>query len=367
MSKEKQKIFIYISDIAAYIGQNNYDFVTPFERLWKRCDATDYNQIITSNKNDLVNLQLELKTLEKEKTLLEDDLNQKRITKRQYNTLVKKKDDQIIKEVEKIENLETKIDNIDLNQEQRLTKVIGKENINKIRSEKIETSDKKDNINALLESMDITEDKRKVLKKESESFINKTHGTLKEDSAIEMFEKRFDIKLDTSQAFYKQRLKISDYSKFDWYIGGKMDGIYRDPNGEKESYIVEVKNRMRGFFTSLRDYEKTQIHIYMHLLEGIPLSKLVEKYGNKIRITTIYKDDEYLRNILEYLNIFITNFEKDFLNNTQIKMKYVSGDTHDKQKLLQNLYLNEINNKINQKINDISDSDNDECLIDDLD
>jgi hypothetical protein len=366
MSKEKQKIFLYISDIAAYIGQNNYDFVTPFERLWKRCDATDYNQIITSNKNDLVNLQLELKTLEKEKTLLEDDLNQKRITKRQYNTLVKKKDDQIKKEVEKIENLETKIDNIDLNQEQRLTKVIGKENINKIRSEKIETSDKKNNINTLLESMDITEDKRKVLKKESESFINKTHGTLKEDSAIEMFEKRFDIKLDTSQAFYKHRLKISDYSKFDWYIGGKMDGIYRDPNGKKESYIVEVKNRMRGFFTSLRDYEKTQIHIYMHLLD-IPLSKLVEKYENKIRITTIYKDEEYLRNILEYLNVFITNFEKDFLNNTQIKMKYVSGDTHDKQKLLQNLYLNEIKNKINQKINDISDSDSDECLIDDLD
>lgn len=364
MSTEKKKIFLYISDIAAYIGQNQYDFVTPFERLWKRCDTSNYNQIISSNKNDLVNLQLELKTLEKEKDLLEDDLNQKRITKRQYNTLVKKKDDQIKKEVEKIEDLENKIDNIDLNQEQRLTKVIGKENINKIRSEKIETCDKKENINALLESMDITEDKRKVLKKESESFINKTHGTLKEDSAIEMFEKRFNIKLDTSQEFYKHRLKISDYSKFDWYIGGKMDGIYRDPNGEKESYIVEVKNRMRGFFTSLRDYEKTQIHIYMHLLD-IPLSKLVEKYENKIRITTIYKDDEYLKNILEYVNIFITNFENEFLNNTQVKIKYVSSDTYDKQKLLQNLYLNEINNKINQKINDTSDSE--ECLIDDLD
>lgn len=365
MSNEKKKIFLYISDIAAYIGQNNYDFVTPFERLWKRCDTADYSVIIESNKNNLVNLQLELKGLEKEKILLEDDLEQKRITKRQYNTLVKKKDDQIKKEIQKIDDLETKIDNIDLNQEQRLTKVIGKENINKIRSEKIETSNKKEDINALLESMDITEDKRKILKKESESFINKTHGTLKEDSAIEMFEKRFSVKLDTSQVFYKHRLKISDYSKFDWYIGGKMDGIYIDPSGEKESYIVEVKNRMRGFFTSLRDYEKTQIHIYMYLL-GIDLSKLVEKYENKIRITTIYKDNEYLKDVLEYINIFIANFEKEFLNNSEMKIKYVESDTYGKQKLLQNLYLNEIKNKINDKINDNLESD-DECLIDNLD
>ena len=263
MQEEKQKIFLYISDIAAYIGQNQYDFVTPFERLWKRCDTNNYKEIISLNKNSLINLQLELKNLEHEKILLDDDLNTKRITKRQYNLLVKNKDLEIKKEVEKIEELETKIDTIDLNQEERLT----------------------------------------------ESFINKTHGTLKEDSAIKMFEKRFNVTLDTSQKFYKHRLKISDESKFDWYIGGKMDGIYKD------QYIVEVKNRMRGFFNTLRDYEKTQIHIYMHLLQ-IPLSKLVEKYENNIRITTIYQNNDYLKDILEYLNVFITHFEKDFLNNT---------------------------------------------------
>jgi hypothetical protein len=366
MQEEKQKIFIYISDIAAYIGQNKYDFVTPFERLWKRCDTTNYKEIIESNKNNLINFQLELKKLENDKTLLEDDLETKRITKRQYNLLVKKKNVEIKKEVEKIEELETKIDNIDLNQEQRLTKIIGKENIDTIRSEKVETSDKKENINLLLENMNISEDKRKVLKKETESFINKTHGTLKEDSAIKMFEKRFNVTLDTSQNFYKHRLKISDNSNFDWYIGGKMDGIYRDPSGIKESYIVEVKNRMRGFFNTLRDYEKTQIHIYMYLL-GINLSKLVEKYENNIRITTIYNDNEYLKDILEYLNVFITNFEKDFLNNIEMKTKYVSSDAYDKQKILKNLYLNEINKRINQKIIDEISDTSEPCLIDDLD
>ena len=34
----KQKVFLYTSDIASYIGQNKWDYVTPFERLCKRCD-----------------------------------------------------------------------------------------------------------------------------------------------------------------------------------------------------------------------------------------------------------------------------------------------------------------------------------------
>ena len=39
MATDQKKVFLYPSDIAAYIGQNQYDFVTTFERLWKRCDT----------------------------------------------------------------------------------------------------------------------------------------------------------------------------------------------------------------------------------------------------------------------------------------------------------------------------------------
>jgi len=362
---EKQKIFIFISDIAAYIGQNKYDIITPFERLWKRCDKQDYNNIIQSNKNDLVDLKMGIVCLEKEKDLLKDDLDQKKITKRQYNTLLKEKETKITNENKKIEELETKIDNIHLNQEEKLTKLIGKEEVNKIRSDKIETDEKKQEINTLLENMNISEDKKKFLKKETESFINKTHGTLKEDSAIEMFQKRHNVLLDTSQEFYKYRLEMSDNSDYEWYIGGKMDGIYIDENGENDSYVVEVKNRMRGFFNSLRDYEKTQIHIYMFLID-VYIAKLVEKYGNKIRITSIYRDEEYLNDIFEYLNIFIHSFENNFLKNKDLKIKYVSRDDKEKQKILQNLYLKEINNRIYKKLHSSdTDESDDDCLISD--
>ena len=49
----KPKIFLYTSDVAAYIGKNPYDVVTPFERLWKRCDATGYTIALERSK-DLV-------------------------------------------------------------------------------------------------------------------------------------------------------------------------------------------------------------------------------------------------------------------------------------------------------------------------
>ena len=37
-----ENVFLNSSDIAAFIGQNKWDIVTPFERLWKKCDKSGY-------------------------------------------------------------------------------------------------------------------------------------------------------------------------------------------------------------------------------------------------------------------------------------------------------------------------------------
>ena len=115
----KKKVFLFTSDIASFIGQNAYDFVTPFERLWKRCDSEDYNKIINKSKSELLNNKLEIQQLEVQKQTLQQELDDKQITKRQY-TLRFNKIERQVKELSSIsESLETKIDNIDLNQEQR--------------------------------------------------------------------------------------------------------------------------------------------------------------------------------------------------------------------------------------------------------
>ena len=94
------------------------------------------------------------------------------------------------------------------------------------------------NIKKSIKKMDISDKQKQTLLKESESFINRTHGTLKEESAIVIYEKRFDVKLDTSQEFFKKRIECNSNSNFDWYIGGRIDGLYIDKQDKNKSYIV---------------------------------------------------------------------------------------------------------------------------------
>jgi hypothetical protein len=361
-----KKVFLFTSDIASFIGQNAYDFVTPFERLWKRCDTECYNNIINNNKNELLENRVKIENFENQKVILQQDLDSKVITKRQY-TLRFNKLEKSITELKVIaETLETKIDNIDLTQEQRLKKTIGEENVKLVQSATIETDDKRDNITNVIKNLDISDQKKKILLKESESFINKTHGTLKEDSAISIYERRFGVKLDTTQQFFKKQIQLKERSDFEWYIGGRVDGLYKDQDNNDNSYIIEVKNRTKGFFSSLRDYEKTQIHLYMYML-SIPVAKLVEKYKDQIRITVIHQDDDYLNDILTHLQIFVENFEGGFLRKLEAKTKFVACNQMEKQNFIRKLYLNAINDCVNKKLQSqlADDLDDDACLIDD--
>ena len=351
------KIFIYASEIAGFIGQNTYDYTTCFQRLWSKVDQENYNLIINKNKDTLLKAKCELENIKIEKNTLDNDLETKKITKRQHTLKMNKlSETENIKKNES-EKLETKIDNISLNQSERIQKVLGADSVVLIQNKTMDTETKRVNIIEQISLLDISKEKKKVLLNETESFINKTHGTLKEDSAIDMFEKKFKVKLDTTQEFFKK--EIMTIGENSYLIGGKLDGIY------KNEYIVEVKNRTKGFFQQLRDYEKTQIHLYMYMLD-INKAKLVEKFGNKLRITEIYFDNDYMEDILIYLGIFIKNFEV-FLSNNTLKEEFVACDTENKKKFIRNLYLNEINKKTQEKILDqlVSDSESEGCLIED--
>jgi hypothetical protein len=189
---------------------------------------------------------------------------------------------------------------------------------------------------------------------------------LKEDSAISIYERRFGVKLDTTQQFFKKQIQLKERSDFEWYIGGRVDGLYKDQDNNDNSYIIEVKNRTKGFFSSLRDYEKTQIHLYMYML-SIPVAKLVEKYKDQIRITVIHQDDDYLNDILTHLQIFVENFEGGFLRKLEAKTKFVACNQMEKQNFIRKLYLNAINDCVNKKLQSqlADDLDDDACLIDD--
>lgn len=361
----KRKIFINTSDVAAFIGQNKWDTVTPFERLWKKCDADSYDNILEEVSIDVEHKRTQSKVLEQEMKNLQDELDAKTITKRQY-TLKHNKLQEQHKHIEiQLEQTTDRIDDIKLTQAQKLEKMVGSNVIQQMSSNSMETFDKRKVLDTAIESLQLSKDKLRNVKKECESFLNKTHGTLKEDSAIQMYEDKFKVRLDTSQKLNKLLLKApSSSSVFDWYICGKVDGLYIHEDDVSKNYIVEVKNRTKSFFSTLRDYEKTQIHLYMHML-GIPKSKLVEKLESTIRITEIYEDKSYTNDILEYLGVFIACFENSFLAKADVKAAYVVKSTDDKKQYIQQKFITPVLNYMTKKIS--NEEDKGECMIDDLD
>lgn len=345
----KQKIFINISEIASYIGQNKWDYITPFERIWKKCDKEFYENALKESSTVIANNKNELNTIELQQNQLLLDLESKTINKKEYLQKIQTLDDKKTEITKNIKNIETRVEDIQLTQKEKLEKIVDKNTMQNILSNDIETEEKRIMLNKILDSAKLSNNEKEEYKKASESFINKTHGTLKEDDAIKMYEKKYKVKLDTSQIYHKKNLDFIKNSKYEWYIGGKVDGLYIDNQNSTNSYIVEVKNRTKGFFSTLRDYEKTQIQMYMWML-NLKQARLVEKKDEKIRNTKILYDDEYIENILEYLKIFIENFENKFLNIDTIKKNYITQSQDDKKKFLNKLYLTPIINYTNSKL-----------------
>lgn len=362
---EYSSIFLNISDIASFIGQNKWDYVTPFERLWKKYDPeykvclNEINSLITDKKSDLV-------LLEEEKVSLEKQLQDKEITKREYNKLLKELEIKKSTIINNVENLLEKVNSISLTQSEQIEKDLGKDIVNKINESSTETNVKRRITNQVIKKLEmegkIEKEHKEKLLKQTESLINKCHGTLHEESAINLFEKKYAVKLDTSQKYYKY--KVVTKGNYVWYIGGKMDGIYFDDSDTSKNYVIEVKNRTKGFFNSLREYEKIQIQLYL-LLTGFQKAKLVEKYNKNIRVTDILFEQQYVDDILDYISLFIDKV-LSFWTNYKIKIDYFNLNENDKKKFLNKLYIEDIEILRNKK-NEIKIIQSDECLLSDLD
>jgi hypothetical protein len=353
-------VFLNISDIASYIGQNKWDFTTPFTRLWKRADKATYNSLISECSEEIEETKQQLKHVDVQIQELQNMLDCKQITKRQFALKAKPflQEQDNLKET--INKKETKLDKVHLAPNQIVEKHLDEANLKLIKEGTGTTSEKQEQMKQVLSEKGL-----QSLEKDVEGYINRSHGVRLEDSAVKMFERKMNVELDVSQKFNKKLLRTGNTTSFNWYVCGKVDGLYIDYSNYSNSYIVEVKNRTKSFFTSLRDYEKTQIQLYMWML-GIPHAKLVEKYDNKIRITDISYDKSYIEEIISDLIYFSELFENNFLNSSnQNKLDFIKLDDTQKQHFLHNLYLSKISQRKFDLMNEMDDSDDIDCLVED--
>lgn len=374
-------IFLNSSDISSFIGQNKWDSEKSFERLWKRY-GTSYNDAVKK-------LQEEREVLNKEHQELSSKVDNA-INNIKYNVditlpghslksindiismstntpseftkykedIFKQIDKDTAKDINSVISVAKKATNLDTNMKS-IEKCVDKSttSVSDRIKRVVNTSDYTSLISASKQSVaggnEVCKNIEKHIKNSGlsnveidemttyvKNTVKTTYGTSKENNVIKKYSEMFKVNIDTSQTGFSKDVPI-DGMKNNYRFFGKMDGIYRN-NCPENDYIIEVKNRTFKLFyysqnPKIRDYELTQIHVYM-FLTGIHTVKLVEALMDNVNIITVTFDTKYFNSIIKKLKKFITFFE-DFTSNiiettNYLKMSDINRRLYLKKKLV---------------------------------
>jgi hypothetical protein len=147
----------------------------------------------------------------------------------------------------------------------------------------------------ILKSIDNELENADVLVECVNSTVNTTHGIESEEKVANAFNVKRNVTLQRDNKLYKKQFMEGSF------LCGRVDGLHDD-------YIVEIKNRMNGFFNRVRDYENTQVQMYMWILGDREYTILEECYKGETKSTMIYKDTDYIEYVIELLVAFIVRF-----------------------------------------------------------
>lgn len=124
----------------------------------------------------------------------------------------------------------------------------------------------------------------------AKEYVRKTlftnHGIRHEDRTAEK-----DSTLKTDDTFYTYEVCTIEGTRYD--IVGRIDRIVANEDGTLT--VVEIKNRTRGLFKSVRDYENIQCQTYMEML-NIDACKLIEQHNEDMMTHHIRRDKDYWSN-----------------------------------------------------------------------
>ena len=174
----------------------------------------------------------------------------------------------------------------------------------------------------------LPESQKKDFTKAANSVAFTGFGTRNETNAVKIYEEITGNKVDTLNKYFHDDIFIIEEfeGKPDvWSIGGKIDGIFTNPDGTKT--VLEIKNRVNGLFKKLRDYEKVQCFAYMFMLshQCVHLAECYKKKnGSEMNIIPIDWDDEFWFNqVINPVSTFVDDFY-DFLKSDERKLEILT-------------------------------------------
>jgi hypothetical protein len=138
-------------------------------------------------------------------------------------------------------------------------------------------------IEAVEKDESLTNDQKKMVNEHMKKMIYTNHGTRSEDTTADLDES----KLYTDDTFYS--FKVTSIEGTTYEIVGRIDRYQLEEDGSKT--LVEIKNRTRGLFKKVRDYEMIQVQTYLQMLD-LSKARLVEQYNNERLSYNIQRNQE---------------------------------------------------------------------------
>ena len=117
------------------------------------------------------------------------------------------------------------------------------------------------------------------------SSVYTTFGTRHEDRTSVKVEQVEGTKLVKDDSFYE--LNVATLCGTKYTVVGKIDRIEEHADGSR--VLIEIKNRTRGLFNSVRPYEMIQVQTYLQML-GLDNARLIEQYQDEVSSQAVAKD-----------------------------------------------------------------------------
>jgi len=181
-------------------------------------------------------------------------------------------------------------------------------------------------LNAVLSQ--IPDSQKDEFKKAANSVAFTGFGTRNETNAVKVYESITGNSVETLNKYFHDDIFIIEEFEGEpdiWSIGGKIDGIFDNPDGSKT--VLEIKNRVKGLFKKLRDYEKVQCFAYMFMLNHkcVHLAECYKtKDGSEMNIIPIEWDETFwFKNVVDPLSEFVDDFY-EFLKSDKRKIEMLS-------------------------------------------
>jgi hypothetical protein len=278
MTSKTRDISIAISDLASLCQMDHYNnFSRVVCKLWSQLHPTSYNMYKSQcYKNG--------------EYVANDSMKQKMLVLNSKLT----KNINVVKEVANINKLKNNTNELQEKQEELYKK------IEAVINEKVDSAESE---TEKIQIRKQAEELHKIVK----SATNVVYGTKNENNGYRFFEEVSGIEVKKRQKYMKHRIanyELPSGEKVRWYIKGLADGE------TVLDEIIEIKNRQKKLFNTVRDYEMCQIQTYLHIANrdlGYLVEIITDSENNLTgNIIKVPKKEEYFSNVIvNNLNIII--------------------------------------------------------------